>query len=144
MHYDKEDISPKNDVLAVFLALLFGFYGAHRFYVGKYLSACIYLFVGNIHALYDILEYFGVSPEANVFMTVFFYGLPSVMIIYDLFALLNGSFSDGDGKMIVNRAIKEEAGAFDKNEDRITDVIIAICCFGLYIIVKHILLPIFI
>lgn len=144
MHFDKEDISPKNDALAIFLAIMFGFYGAHRFYAGKYLSACIYLFAGNIHVLYDILEYFGVAPEANVFLTVFFYGLPFVMIAYDVFALLNASFLDGDKKVIVNRAIKEEAGAFDKNEDRITDIIIAVCCFGLYIIIKYILLPIFI
>ncbi len=144
MHFDKEDISPKNDVLAIFLALTFGFYGAHRFYTGKYLSACIYLFIGNIHVLYDILEYFGVSPEANIFLNLFFYGLPIVMILYDVFALLNASFIDGDGKVIVNRAIKEEAGAFDKNEDRITDLIMAVCCFGLYIIIKYILLPIFI
>lgn len=144
MQFDKEDISPKNDVLAIFLAIMFGFYGAHRFYAGKYLSACIYLFVGNIHVLYDVLEYFGITPEANVFLTVFFYGLPFVMIAYDVFALLNASFLDGDGKVIVNRAIKEEAGAFNKNEDRITNLIITICCFGIYIIVKYMLLPLFI
>jgi len=144
MQFDKEDISPKNDVLAIFLAIMFGFYGAHRFYTGKYLSACLYLFAGNIHVLYEILEKLGVSPEANIFLTVFLYGLPIVMIAYDVFALLNASFLDGDGKVVVNRAIKEEAGAFDKNEDRIVDVIIAVCCFILYIILKYVLLPLFI
>ncbi len=39
-----QQTSPKSFVITLFLCMLFGFLGAHRFYVGRKKSACFQLF----------------------------------------------------------------------------------------------------
>ncbi len=62
--------SPKSKKLTLILAIALGFFGIHRFYVGKVGSGIVWLFTGG----------------------VFFFGY-----IYDIIKVLSGTFKDGNG-----------------------------------------------
>lgn len=62
--------SPKSKKLTLILAIALGFFGIHRFYVGKVGSGIVWLFTGG----------------------GFFFGY-----IYDIIKVLSGTFKDGNG-----------------------------------------------
>lgn len=68
-----DNISPKNGKTALILCVLFGGFGAHRFYVGKKLSGLVYLFTG---------------------------GGFIVGMIFDLLCLIIGKFKDSQGRTV--------------------------------------------
>ena len=71
--YGYTNESPKSKLLALVLAIFLGYWGIHRFYVGKIGTGILYLFTGGL----------------------FFIGW-----IYDILKILSGTFTDGSGLQI--------------------------------------------
>ena len=141
MRFEKEDISSKDELLAMVLAIFFGSYGLHRFYVGKYVSGTVYLLLCNTRILFNILVRLGLDTFRSSFFDYFATGLALVLIAYDIYALYSESFTDGKKKLIVGKGTKEECGIIDHNPTRIDNAIIVFCLFLIYVIVRYIIIP---
>lgn len=50
-HVATETRSPHNRVVAIVLAVFFGYWGLHRLYTGRYLSAALWFFTGGVFGL---------------------------------------------------------------------------------------------
>lgn len=50
-HIATETRSPHNRVVAIVLAVFFGYWGLHRLYTGRYLSAAAWFFTGGLFGL---------------------------------------------------------------------------------------------
>ena len=93
MNFDDSDISEKSSSLTLFLCIIFGSFGAHRFYVGKYFTGLIYLLIGGTSIIYDFMG-FGYGFIAKI---VFF-----ILMVIDIYALYSDSFTDSKGKLITD------------------------------------------
>jgi len=76
-----EVISHKSRLLALVLAVLFGVFGVHRFYVGKHGTAALML-------LLDV--------------TLIGFAVTGVWSIVDALLIAFGEFTDGDGRLLVD------------------------------------------
>lgn len=52
-----QNASPKSGKTALILCLLFGGFGAHRFYVGKFLSGVLYMFTGGGFIIGSLIDF---------------------------------------------------------------------------------------
>lgn len=71
--YVKPERSPRSRWIALFLCLIGGFFGLHRFYAGKMGTGVLYVFTGGL----------------------FFFG-----VFVDFFSILFGYFRDRDGLLL--------------------------------------------
>jgi hypothetical protein len=72
--YDEPDASPKSRLVALLLCIFLGYFGVHRFYVGKVVTGVIWLTTG---------------------------GLLGVGYIIDIVVISTGNFTDDDGHRVV-------------------------------------------
>jgi TM2 domain-containing membrane protein YozV len=72
--YDEPDASPRSRLVALLLCVLLGYFGIHRFYVGKIATGVIWLLTGGL---------FGVG------------------YIIDIIMIAVGNFTDIDGNRLV-------------------------------------------
>jgi hypothetical protein len=72
--YDEPDASPRSRLVALLLCVLLGYFGIHRFYVGKIATGVIWLLTGGL---------FGVG------------------YIIDIIVIAVGNFTDIDGNRLV-------------------------------------------
>lgn len=104
---DENSISKKSSLLTLFLCLVFGQFGAHRFYVGKYITGVIYLLIGGTSVVMDIMG-FGYAFIAKI---VF-----ALLIIIDTYALYSDGFTDSKGLIIGD---SEKTLVYDSPVDRV-------------------------
>lgn len=95
MIIDEENISNKSSIKTLFLCLVFGQLGAHRFYVGKYITGLLYLVIGCTSVVFDILG-FGYGFIAKIIYLIF--------LAIDLYALYSDSFTDSKGRLIMDHS----------------------------------------
>ncbi len=72
--YDEPDASPRSRLVALVLCVLLGYFGVHRFYVGKFVTGVIWLLTGGL---------FGIG------------------YIVDIVMIAMGSFTDVDGLLLI-------------------------------------------
>ena len=89
--------SPKPRLDILILALLFGWLGIHRFYVGKTRSALVMLFLFILGLLISVLlSIWGINTFAN--------GIPlitlAVWYFIDLASIISGKFKDAERRPI--------------------------------------------
>ena len=95
MVYDEDDISPKSQMITLFLLIFFGPLGAHRFYVGKILTGIFYLIVGSTTIIFKIL---GFKWELIAIVAFIFINA------MDLYALYSDSFTDSKGRLVIGES----------------------------------------
>lgn len=146
MNLDADQISKKNSVVTLIFALTFGYFGAHRFYVGKWKSGLIYLLFGSIfptvHFLQKVCDLFGISfaIKASGIITVAFI-LTEVAMLYDVFALYSQSFTDSLGKVVIGGPEKDEivgrtvTEKFNDNLSIISSLLILALLFIIYFVI---------
>ena len=106
MVYDEDDISPKSQMITLFLLIFFGPLGAHRFYVGKILTGIFYLIVGSTTIIFKIL---GFKWELIAIVAFIFINA------MDLYALYSDSFTDSKGRLVIG---KSKHLVYDSLEER--------------------------
>ena len=144
MVVEKDEASDKNELVAVVLALCWGTFGMHRFYVGKWISGTIYLLIGSVSFLANLLDALGVSVLYNVYISIFAFLLVCVAVLYDLFALKNESFFDGKNKLLISKGTREDSGLFLSPKEKAiasTNAWIIFFSFVLFIIVRYVIFP---
>jgi len=144
MFVDKEDASDKNELVAVVFALCWGTFGLHRFYVGKWISGTIYLLLGSVAFLFNLLNDLGISIFYSSYISIFASLLVGVAVIYDLFALKTESFCDGKNKLLISKATREDSGLFlSKREKDIAklNAWIIFLSFILFVDARYLILP---
>ena len=95
MVYDEDDISPKSQMITLFLLIFFGPLGAHRFYVGKILTGIFYLIAGSTTIILKVL---GFKWELIAIVILIF------IIAMDLYALYSDSFTDSKGRLVIGKS----------------------------------------
>ena len=95
MVYDEDDISPKSQMITLFLLIFFGGFGAHRFYVGKILTGIFYLIAGSTTIILKVLEF---KWELIAIVVLIF------IIAMDLYALYSDSFTDSKGRLVIGKS----------------------------------------
>jgi hypothetical protein len=143
MNIEKENVSRKSAALTAVLCILFGGIGAHRFYTGKYLSGLAYLVFGSSTIAIQLLSRIDVIK--GTLIGIFLIVLVGVALLYDLFALYNGSFLDSNGKVILSGSAQDEyvgRTLEEKSEDSdsIVFVFISIAIFISLIIILPLIL----
>ncbi len=54
--YDEPDASPRSRLVALVLCVLLGYFGVHRFYVGKFMTGVIWLLTGGLFGIGYIVD----------------------------------------------------------------------------------------
>lgn len=88
---EKDEVSPKSRTITLVLALIVGFLGIHRFYVGKTGTGVLQLLISVI---------FG-SVTAGLGI-----GLGWVWALIDIFVIVAGNFTDKQGRKILSWEVK--------------------------------------
>ena len=130
MQYDEDSISNKSQTLTLILLLFFGSFGAHRFYVRKYITGLLYLIIGSTTIVIDLFG-FGYAFLSKCVYVLF--------ILVDLYALYSDSFTDKAGKMVIG---KTKYMVYDSETERehmifndiLTKVIYVLAGLAVYII----------
>lgn len=144
MILEREQVSDKNELVTAVLAIFWGFFGLHRFYVGKWISGTVYFIIGSTSFIPNLLKIFGINIIYNALITTCATLLVCVAVLYDLFALKTESFCDGHNKLIISKATREESGLFLSEKEKAiasTNAWIAVVLFFLFIIVRFVLIP---
>jgi TM2 domain-containing membrane protein YozV len=136
---DENEISKKSPLLTLFLCLVFGSLGAHRFYVGKYFTGAIYLLIGGTSI---VLDFMGIG---YAFIAKIIYAL---LIIIDTYALYSESFTDSKGKLITdnestlvyNTLAEREAMISDRNSNKLLIFLAAFIFYLSYFLIKKFVL----
>lgn len=135
MNIDHEDISKKSPMITLILCLLFGKLGAHRFYVGKYVTGVIYLLVGGTSIVFDLFG-FGYAFIANIVYMLF--------ILVDIYALYSNTFTDSKGKVVVESDVlvydseaQRNQILFDRKLNKILVILAGIAIYIIYFIISN-------
>jgi len=107
--FRKEEVSEKDNMITLVLALFFGGLGAHRFYAGRMKSATIMLLITSfILAIWCIPSSLKESAQGLKALILFILFIISVMlklflgiwILSDIIMIFLGKFKDKEGKVI--------------------------------------------
>ena len=91
---NKSQVSREKKLTVLLLCWLFGLFGIHRFYTGKYLSGALQIL---LLSLMGLLAAFDLGyPAAAILIFLF------VWLIIDCLRIIMGKFTDKDGKLITN------------------------------------------
>lgn len=147
MNLQEEDISNRNSTISFLLCLFFGYFGAHKFYVGKWIQGTVYLVFGSSvffnFIISPIAENFGYSwAIKSVGVKVILTLLVGVAILYDLFAITHEASTDRKGLIVVSGKHKDEIYGRTESEkfnDRL-NTFITLCVFAIMVIIYYVLL----
>ena len=144
MEISKEEASNKNELVAAVLALFWGTFGIHRFYVGKWISGTIYFVIGRVSFLFTVLNYLGVNLFYSSYISIVASILVVVAVLYDLFAIKNESFTDSKNRLLISKATREDSGLFLSTKEQFitnSNAWIAFFAFALFAIIRFVILP---
>lgn len=119
MSYNEEDMySSKNHFVTGILCFLFGYFGTHRFYVGKWKSGLLILLF--------TCSFLFVMFKINFFIGCCFLGLDLLYVCSDFFQIYYNIFTDKSGKII-----STEGGSAGDKKDKI-HLVISFCILGTF------------
>jgi len=148
LNLQQEDISDRNSTMSFLLCFFFGYFGAHKFYAGKWIQGLAYLLFG-IPVFFNIIitpiaDKFGGFPFAirSVGVSIILSLLVGVAILYDLFAITNESSTDKNGLIIISGKHKDEICGRTESEkfDDKLNTVVTICVFVIFVIIYFVLL----
>ena len=102
-HYDPPTVSDRQKVIALLLCIFTGVYGGHYFYVRKYGMGVLYL--GTL-------------------------GFCTIGVIFDIFRILTGSFTDANGLPLDGSDISLGTGNNKKSLYKILTIIFGLCALS--------------
>jgi hypothetical protein len=91
---DDAHISNEKKLTLFLLCWLFGLFGVHRFYTGKYLSGCVYLLALALAGLF-LMSKSEILPIIPICLLFLWW-------IVDFMRIIMGKFTDKEGKQIVD------------------------------------------
>lgn len=91
---DRTQVSKEKKLTVLLLCWLFGLFAVHRFYTGKYLTACLYLLIAVLSGL-------SATFDAEILPALGIIAL-ALWLIVDIALIIMGKFTDKEGKPIVD------------------------------------------
>jgi TM2 domain-containing membrane protein YozV len=91
---NKPKISDKKKLTVILLCWLFGLFGIHRFYTGKYLSGTLQILLLGLMGLLAAFDIGYLSAAILIFLFAW--------LIIDCLRIIMGKFTDKDGKHITD------------------------------------------
>lgn len=91
---DKQLISNEKKLTLLLLCWLFGLFGVHRFYTGKYLTGSLQLFMLGLAVVLGLFEV-NILPYIPA-------GILLLWWVIDVLQIIMGKFTDKEGKLIIN------------------------------------------
>ncbi len=143
---DRESVSNKNATITTILALFFGFLGAHRFYVGKYITGLLYFLFGGSTFVLRLLDELNLIEINSILVLFIGFGIVYVGIAFDLYALYSDSFDDKHKKAVLCNAHKDEMFGrtsdekFDDKLNSLLAVCITIIIYVSYFVVTEVVI----
>lgn len=144
MVIEKDEASSKSELITAILAVCWGTFGLHRFYVGKWISGTVYLLFGSVAFLLNLLNDLGVSIFYSTYISIIAFLLVVVAVLYDLFALKNESFFDGKNKLLISKGTREDSGLFLSTKEKFiasANAWMIFFSFVLFVIIRYLIFP---
>ena len=136
----QENTSPKSDTICLILTLGLSRFAAERFYVGKIGGAFIQLLTSNI----DIILFFvsrsvSIPPTTHLILTIIGYAAWFLWKVLDIIMIVNNSFTDGKGRVVCSRAVREENGVFEDKTNFRLNLFMCISYCVLFLVARFLL-----
>jgi TM2 domain-containing membrane protein YozV len=90
---DKRLISSEKKLTLIFLCWIFGIFGVHRFYTGKYITGGLQLLGVVLGVVAAIFEAKAIAPLFLIF---------PLWLIFDVLLIIMGKFTDKERKPIID------------------------------------------
>ena len=136
----QENTSPKSDTICLILTLGLSRFAAERFYVGKIGGAFLQILTSNI----DIILFFvsrsvSIPPTTYLILTIIGYAALFLWKGLDIIMIVNNSFTDGKGRVVCSRAIREENGIIEDRSSFKLNMFMCIMYCVLYLVARFLL-----
>jgi hypothetical protein len=136
----QENTSPKSDTICLILTLGLSRFAAERFYVGKIGGAFIQILTSNI----DIILFFvsrsvSIPPTTYLILTIIGYAALFLWKGLDIIMIVNNSFTDGKGRVVCSRAVREENGIIEDRSSFKLNMFMCIMYCVLYLVARFLL-----
>ena len=136
----QENTSPKSDTICLILTLGLSRFAAERFYVGKIGGAFLQILTSNI----DIILFFvsrsvSIPPTTYLILTIIGYAALFLWKGLDIIMIVNNSFTDGKGRVVCSRAIREENGVIEDRRGFKLNMFMCIMYCVLYLVARFLL-----
>lgn len=131
----QENTSPKSDTICLLLTLGLSRFAAERFYVGRIGGAFFQLLTSNIDIiLFFVARHVSLSPVANLVLIIIGYTALFLWKVLDIIMIVNNSFTDGKGRVVCSRAVREENGIIeDKTNFRLNLFMVIVYCILFFV-----------
>ena len=136
----QENTSPKSDTICLILTLGLSRFAAERFYVGKIGGAFLQILTSNI----DIILFFvsrsvSIPPTTYLILTIIGYAALFLWKGLDIIMIVNNSFTDGKGRVVCSRAVREENGIIEDRSSFKLNMFMCIMYCVLYLVARFLL-----
>lgn len=136
----QENTSPKSDTICLLLAVGLSRFAADRFYVGKIGGAFIQLLTSNIDIIHFFVNrYVSLSAPADLALTIIGYAIYFLWKVLDIVMIVNNSFTDGKGRVVCSRAVREENGIIEDRSSFKLNMFMCIMYCVLYLVARFLL-----
>ena len=136
----QENTSPRSDTICLILTLGLSRFAAERFYVGKIGGAFLQILTSNI----DIILFFvsrsvSIPPTTYLILTIIGYAALFLWKGLDIIMIVNNSFTDGKGRVVCSRAVREENGIIEDRSSFKLNMFMCIMYCVLYLVARFLL-----
>lgn len=136
----QENTSPKSDTICLILTLGLSRFAAERFYVGKIGGAFLQILTSNIDViLFFVSRSVSIPPTTYLILTIIGYAALFLWKGLDIIMIVNNSFTDGKGRVVCSRAVREENGIIEDKTNFKLNMIMCIMYCVLYLVARFLL-----
>ena len=136
----QENTSPKSDTICLILTLGLSRFAAERFYVGKIGGAFLQILTSNIDViLFFVSRSVSIPPTTYLILTIIGYAALFLWKGLDIIMIVNNSFTDGKGRVVCSRAVREENGIIEDRSSFKLNMFMCIMYCVLYLVARFLL-----
>lgn len=136
----QENTSPKSDTICLILTLGLSRFAAERFYVGRIGGAFVQLLTSNIDViLFFVTRFVSISAPTHLVFVIIGYAALFLWKVIDIVTIVNNSFTDGKGRVVCSRAVREENGVIEDRRIFKLNMFMCIVYCILYLVARFLL-----
>ena len=136
----QENTSPKSDTICLILTLGLSRFAAERFYVGRIGGAFVQILTSNIDViLFFVTRFVSISAPTHLILSIIGYAALFLWKVLDILMIVNNSFTDGKGRVVCSRAVREENGVIEDRKSFKLNLCLCIFYCVLYLVARFLL-----